>query len=151
MANDTEELKEKDGGLGSLIFKLLPYILIFALGAGAGIYTAQQKPEWFGLGHGAAAVQSQVNATVAKVGKLITLPTDETPTVATVTDSSKVKDQAFFQKAQNGDMVLIYTKAQEAILYRPSSNIIVEVGSVNINNQAVASPVPTPTSAGKAK
>jgi hypothetical protein len=149
---EEETVKENEGGIGNIIVKILPYILMIALGALGGIYTAQQKPEWFGLSKGTAAAQAEVNATIAKVGKLIALPTDEQPTVATVTDASKVKDQPFFADAENGDVVLIYTKAQKAILYRPSSNIIVEVGAVNLNNsQAVASPSPSATPSGKTK
>mgnify|MGYP001402941555 CR=1 FL=1 len=134
------EIKKKNN-----IFKYFFYILFIALGIAGGIFVAQQKPAWFGLNKGAAAAQAEVDATVAKVGKLITLPTDEKPTVATVTDASKVKDQTFFQNSVNGDIVLIYTKAQKAILYRPTENKIVEVGAVNINNQQVQVPVSTPT------
>ncbi len=142
MADEVEEVKvEKMGGLKSFALKLLPYVLVIALGAGAGIYTIQQKPEWFGLSKGAAAAQAEVDSLVAQVGKLIALPTDEKPTVATVTDATKVKDQSFFINAKNDDKVLIYQKAQKAILFRPSENRIIEVGAVNINNQAVqASP-----------
>lgn len=156
MTDEVAEVQESKGGQGggirSFIFKLVPYVLIFALGVGGGIYTAQQKPEWFGLTKGVAAAQAEVDALVAQVGKLIALPTDEKPTVATVTDATKVKDQPFFAKAENGDKVLIYQKAQKAILYRPSNNIIVEVGAVNINNQAVqASPSASPSASPTAK
>ena len=77
----------------------------------------------------------------AVVSKLIEVPTDELPTVATVVDASKVKAQAFFANAQNGDKVLLYTKASKAILYRPSTNKIVEVAPINIgNNQTSTTP-----------
>lgn len=130
---------------GRGMFRIFTYLLVLILGIAGGISLAQQKPGWFGLGQGAAAIQAQVDATTAKVGKLIVLPTDEKPTVATVTDASKVKDQTFFQNAKNGDVVLIYTKAQKAILYDPAENMIVEVGAVNINNQPVQSAVSVPT------
>lgn len=125
--------------------KMIPYLFLVVLGVGIGIFIAQQKPEWFGLGKGAEAIQAEVDATVLKVGKLITLPSDEKPTVATVTDASKVKDQQFFRNAENGDIVLIYTKAQKAILFRPEKNIIVEVGAVNINNQPTQNPNSEPS------
>ena len=123
---------------------------MIALGAAGGIYTAQQKPEWFGLSKGQAAVQAEVDTLVTQVGKLISLPTDEKPTVATVTDASKIKDQTFFANAKDDDRVLIFQKAAKAILYRPSENRIIEVGAVNINNQVVpaiaTTPSPSPTS-----
>lgn len=76
--------------------------------------------------------QQEVQELVSKVSKLIVLPEGETPTVATVTDPEKLKDQPFFAKAKNGDKVLIYTKAKKAILYDPVANKIVEVAPVNI-------------------
>ena len=77
-------------------------------------------------------VQKQTQELVAKVSKLMELPTDETPTVATVTDVNKLKDQVFFKGAANGDQVLIYVKARKAILYDPVKNIIVDVAPINI-------------------
>lgn len=70
----------------------------------------------------------------AEVGQLIQLPSDEVPTVATVVDADKVKSQAFFASAQNGDKVLVYSKASKAILYRPSTKKIIEVAPINIGN-----------------
>lgn len=71
---------------------------------------------------------------IAAVGRLIEVPIDESPTVATVVDAEKVKTQAFFINAQNGDKVLLYTKASKAIIYRPSTNKIIEVAPVNLGN-----------------
>jgi hypothetical protein len=76
--------------------------------------------------------QKDLQQTIQAVGKLMVLPNDEVPTLATVSDPEKLKDQAFFAKAQVGDKVLIYTKAHKAILYSPSRNVIVEVSPLNI-------------------
>jgi len=74
--------------------------------------------------------KEEIASLVSKVEKLMILPTGETPTFATVTDWEKLKDEIFFKNAKKGDKVLIYTKAKKAILYRPSTNKIMEVSEI---------------------
>jgi hypothetical protein len=80
--------------------------------------------------------QAETDALVAQVGKLIDLPKDETPTVATILDKEKLKDQPFFSNAKNGDKILIYTKAKKAIIFRPSENKLINVGPIAIDQKA---------------
>ena len=75
--------------------------------------------------------QEEVKKVVAQVGKLILLPEGETPTIATVSDPSALKNQAFFADAKKGDKVLIYTNAKKAILYDPVIKKIINVAPVN--------------------
>ena len=77
-------------------------------------------------------IQEEAQALITKVSRLIVLPVDETPTIATVSDPEKLKDQPFFSKAKFGDKVLIYSNSKKAILYDPINDIIVEVAPVNI-------------------
>lgn len=76
--------------------------------------------------------QVELERLVAEVGQLIVLPTDETPTVATITDPKLLKNQAFFASASEGDKVLIYSQARKAILYDPAQHKIIEVAPVNL-------------------
>lgn len=78
------------------------------------------------------ASENELKEVVEKVGKLMVLPEGETPTLATVADPEKLKDQKFFINAKTGDKVLIYANSQKAILYNPASNKIVEVAPVNL-------------------
>lgn len=77
--------------------------------------------------------QSLINSTVDSVSKLILLPTGEQPTLAIVNDASKYASSSFFKNTANGDRLLIYARAQEAILYRPSINKIIAVAPLNVN------------------
>jgi len=61
------------------------------------------------------------------------------PTVFTVSDVGKLKNQAFFQNAQNGDRVLVYANQKEAILYSPKRNLVVAVGPVSLPTPQVSS------------
>jgi hypothetical protein len=79
----------------------------------------------------AAASTKQVTDTLAKVSKLVIVPTDEKPTVVSVADPAKLKGQTFFANARLGDKVIVYAKAKEAILYRPSTNQIVTMAPVS--------------------
>lgn len=99
------------------------------------------------------AAQQEAKDLVSKVGALVQLPKEEQPTIATVTDVSKLKEQAFFKNAQNGDKVLLYAKALKAYLYSVSMNKILEVAPITVNqnpgqvagvSQDKASPAPTP-------
>ncbi len=86
-----------------------------------------------------AANETQIEDLIKKVGNLIVLPTGENPTVATISDINKLKNQPFFRNAQNGDKILFYTKAREVILYRPSLNKIVQVAPISIGGSPSAS------------
>lgn len=95
---------------------------------------------------------------VEEIGKIAKLPQREDPSVATVTDISKLKDQPVFAESKNGDRVLLYTNAQKVVIYDPVSRKIVNIapltaGARAVNNTIVpsASSVPTTTPAASAQ
>jgi len=83
-----------------------------------------------------AASKEEIKTVTSALSKIMDLPKDEEPTIATVLDKEKVKDQPFFANAVNGDKVVIYAKSEKAILFRPSTGRIVNVGPVNIGDGA---------------
>lgn len=70
---------------------------------------------------------------IKKISNLMLLPSGEDPTIATVMDPEKLKEQPFFAKAETGDKVLIYTRAGKAILYNPRKNLIINVAPMNLS------------------
>jgi hypothetical protein len=99
--------------------------------------------------------QDQATAILHRVGQLIQLPQNETPTMATITNAAVVKQtQPFLANALNGDVLVVYPNAQTALLYRPSTNKLIAVGPVTSGtaSQPVVetAPTPAPPSAPKA-
>jgi len=126
-------------------------IVAIALLTAIFFYNKYQKAQKM-LTNPSEVTKDQVQELIDKVGKLIELPTGEAPTIATVSDKTKLAGQPFFVKTENGDKVLIYSQAKKAILYRPSSNKIIEVSPINLDafqqpgqpTKAVISPTPAP-------
>lgn len=123
--------------------KLIFILIVVIILAGVGIYyflQYQKTQELLKDPTKASVVENQ--ALVDKIGKLILLPGEE-PRIATVSDKTQLSGQSFFNNAENGDKVLIYSQAKKAILYRPSINKIVEVSSVSIetDTQPQISPI----------
>lgn len=106
-------------------------VILAALAPSYYFYNEYQKSQSL-LKNPTQAATAEVKAIKDKVARHMELPTGEEPTLATVSDKEKLRDQAFFAKAENGDKVLIYTQARKAILYRPSIDKIIEVSTVNL-------------------
>lgn len=79
------------------------------------------------------AAQKEAADVVSRLGKLILLPAGEIPTVASVNDPAKLKDQPFFANAKVGDKVLLYQSARKAYLYDPSADKIINVDSITLD------------------
>jgi hypothetical protein len=88
--------------------------------------------------------QDEAKQIVAKLGQLALLPQGEEPTVATVTEPDKLKNQPFFIRAEKGDKLLIYNAAGKAYLYRPSIGKIIDATSFNPNQVEQVQKQPEP-------
>lgn len=92
--------------------------------------------------------QEQATQILREVGQLIQLPPNETPTMATISNAAAVKQsQPFLANAENGDVLIVYANAREALLYRPSTNKLIAVGPVNNNPPADQVEQPAPPTA----
>ena len=83
-----------------------------------------------------ATTRAETTTLINKINKQrVSLPPADIengePTLVTVQDVTKLQDQEFFEKAQNGDKVLIYEQAKKAYLYRPSTNRVINVAPVS--------------------
>lgn len=126
-----------------------PMITVLALALIAGgvatgfaLYYRQQVASIAIAGNPQNSTADETARLVTAIGKLYALPTGEEPTIATVSDPAKLKDQPFFANAQKGDKVLVYAKAQKAILYRPITNRIIEVAPLSASG--TTAPTGTP-------
>jgi len=79
--------------------------------------------------------QDAANQIIKKASKLMELPNNEIPKVASVLDKDKLKDYPFFESAKNGDKLLIYSGAMKVILYRESSNKIIGIAPLYVEKK----------------
>lgn len=138
-------MAEQTTAAKSRLMKVLSIIIFLAALGAAGYYFYRYQDV---KKHPDKLTQQEVAGLKKAIAQLIELPANEEPTLATVTDADALKkEQPFFVNAQNGDKVLVYVAAKKAILYRPSTGKLIEVGPVTIepNSAGTASPTPTPT------
>ena len=113
------------------LLKLVPIILITLVIIGLLVsnlvfFNKFQKADQL-LKNPTEAAKIESDELLKKIGKMMDLPNAEEPTIATITDSEKLKEQPFFAKAKNGYKVIIYATAKKAILYDPTANKVIEV------------------------
>ncbi len=88
--------------------------------------------------------RQEVQAVVDQLKEIMIIPENEFPQMATVDNAPELaKTQDFFASVQNGDKILIYLQNKKAIIYRPSTEKIVNIGPVvTDNNQSTAQQKP---------
>lgn len=143
---EPEMIKEESAGNNSSISKLFknaPWVILIVVILIGGVFVYQQslKAKSFQKEleelkqNPQKATEEETKALLDKVGALIEMP-NEQPTIATVTDLAPLKDQPFFANAQVNDKVLIFSVAKKAVLYRPSTNKVIEIAPVDLDAPA---------------
>ena len=130
------ESPKKTGVVKRIILALIIFLVVAASAETSYYFYQKYQTSQKLLNDPTAAQAAEVKFVTGEVGKLMDLPTGEIPSIATVLDKTQVTGQAFFAKAENGDKVLVYSKAGIAILYRPSTNHIINVAPVNLSTSA---------------
>lgn len=74
---------------------------------------------------------AQTEELLAKVSKLINLPDEKSPAVATINDVETLSaQQDFYKDANNGNKLIVFARARKAVIYDEKNNIIVNMGPV---------------------
>ena len=144
--------------LSKKLTKLVIAIIIILVIVGGGLYQAQKLNN--ATSENGKLTPSAVNDLIAEVGDKMMLPKGETPTIATVTDVTKLEGQPFYRNAQNGDLLIVIGSTKQVLLYRRSIHKIINFAILNTNANSTntpasqsaqiapgASSTPTPTKA----
>jgi hypothetical protein len=119
------EGSQEKKNVARIVFYASIFILIAGLLGTSGYFYYQYKLLKGGNN------QKEITDYTKQLEKIMILPQGETPTLATVTNKEKLGGQPFFANAQNGDKVLIFSKAMKAVLFRPKEGKIVEMMILN--------------------
>ncbi len=88
----------------------------------------------------------EIKVLVDKVSKLINVP-EETPVVATIIKADQlISEQKFYVGSKDGDYLIVFPKAQKAIIYRKNENRLINVGPIIVDQPTTTTqPVATTT------
>lgn len=122
------------------------FIGMVLLGAtGAAVYYYRQYSML--LSNAQLAQEKEHAQMLSRIGEFMALP-QEKPTIVSITDREKFQNQQFFQKAQNGDKIVIFEAAKRVMLYRPSTKKVIDVAPLVYTDQwnepIVDNPAPLP-------
>ncbi len=104
---------------------ILTLVLLFILLIGLMIYSENKFNRF--LENPQVFLDKNADQTVKKLGKILQIP-DEKPTVATIIDETKIKDQPFLAQAKKGDKLLIFHQAKIVVLFREAELKIINTG-----------------------
>lgn len=151
----SEELKdalmyEEGKKSGSFLLPIL-FALSIILAGVAGYFYLQQsqlRADLAKMQKGITGLSNQAKADqkiIEAVAKITTIPPGEQPLIATVIDSTKLKETfPFFKDAKDDDKLLIIGK--KALIYRPSESRIIVSGTFSLQASAtVAETTGTPS------
>jgi cell division protein FtsN len=108
---------------GNFVKVIVAVLLLVAVGSSVYFYMKLNEA----TADPSIKAKEDLQEVIEKVSRIMVLPDDEEPTLATVSDPEKLTDQPFFKRAEKGDKVLLYSQSKKAILYSVSKDKILEV------------------------
>lgn len=82
------------------------------------------------------AAEKEKKEVLDKLSKLMVLPEGD-PVLFKVSDKDQMRQQqAFFKDTENEDILLVFQQSSKAVIFRPSTNVIVNVGPINFDQTA---------------
>jgi hypothetical protein len=122
------------------------FLVLGGVLAGGGVYSfARRYPDVLGL-RVTISQEEEAKAIVEAVSKIMDVPTDEAPTIKTVTSFDESSNETAFKNTKSGDKIISYLKNKRVILYRPSDNKIIDVGFLTASQSATATATVAPAS-----
>lgn len=106
-----------------LVQRIFIVAFVLVLIAGAYYFMQYQKLK----NDPAIEAREEAQKVVKELSKLMIVPEEASPIIATVSDKDQLAGQPFFQNAENGDQVVIFPASMKAVLYRPSTHKIVDI------------------------
>lgn len=137
MEETTRKSRKSSGGKPYRIYVIVALLLIIIAGGGYFGYrywqTKQNSPE-----AQAAQADEEKKKILSELSQLMVLPEGD-PVLFKVNDEETMrKQQAFFKDTRNDDVLLVFQASGKAIIFRPSTKMIVNVGPVNFDQNTPA-------------
>jgi hypothetical protein len=143
-AGDSKSAHKRGNWVGTLLL-----IILFLALAGGLVYVgklyldAQQQLKSVKLNvtsDVAKMTNEEIDKLLSDVGKHLALP-NERPQVLTIANVDQLKiSQPFFDSAQNGDKLLVYTR--RVIIYRPSVDKVIDLATINPTTESASMRTP---------
>ena len=134
------------GAANTMVITIVVLALVIIIGFWFfGQKQAQTPVIEVGTGEDAQLTEAQIADLITAVRRHIILPEDEEPLVATIVNVDElIAEQPFYLGASNGDILMIYGSVAKALIYDPRADRLVNVGPVEIQQDANAT-VPADT------
>lgn len=101
------------------VISVLLVLLLLTTGVSALLFIKYQRA----LGSNPSEERQQI---ISKIEHVVLLP-NEDPSLSTVVDSTKFTNQTLRDRAKNGDKLLIYAEAKRLVIYRPATQKVVDL------------------------